>query len=147
MGGLGEKVNSAAGGGRESEKNEDYLDKGELCPFSCSTHAPLNVIADIVFVFTQVSTSSRRSSWALEIRATRALSSKPRTSRSLISFEASTRAPLAVTSPPRTRRPDLVEQLPRGVEIPQRYVLQLLLGCVLGVNKRIAELLENGAVG
>jgi len=28
LGGLGDKFNSAAGGGRESEKNEDYLDKG-----------------------------------------------------------------------------------------------------------------------
>lgn len=28
LGGLGNKLNSAAGGGRESEKNEDYLDKG-----------------------------------------------------------------------------------------------------------------------
>jgi len=28
FGGLGDKFNSAAGGGRESEKNEDYLDKG-----------------------------------------------------------------------------------------------------------------------
>jgi hypothetical protein len=27
LGGLGDKLNSAAGGGRESEKNEDYLDK------------------------------------------------------------------------------------------------------------------------
>ena len=26
--GIGDKFNSAAGGGRESEKNEDYLDKG-----------------------------------------------------------------------------------------------------------------------
>ncbi|KAH0555619.1 hypothetical protein GP486_006436 [Trichoglossum hirsutum] len=26
--GLGDKLNSAAGGGRESEKKEDYLDKG-----------------------------------------------------------------------------------------------------------------------
>ena len=25
---LGDKLNAAAGGGRESEKNEDYLDKG-----------------------------------------------------------------------------------------------------------------------
>jgi len=30
LGGLGDKFNSAAGGGRESEKNEDYLDKGTL---------------------------------------------------------------------------------------------------------------------
>ncbi|KAI5202246.1 hypothetical protein E4T42_05254 [Aureobasidium subglaciale] len=28
LGGLGNKLNSAAGGGPESEKNEDYLDKG-----------------------------------------------------------------------------------------------------------------------
>jgi hypothetical protein len=30
LGGLGDKLNSAAGGGRESEKNEDYLDKGTV---------------------------------------------------------------------------------------------------------------------
>lgn len=30
LGGLGDKINSAAGGGKESEKNEDYLDKGML---------------------------------------------------------------------------------------------------------------------
>jgi len=28
LGGFGDKLNAAAGGGRESEKNEDYLDKG-----------------------------------------------------------------------------------------------------------------------
>ncbi|CAD0112179.1 unnamed protein product [Aureobasidium uvarum] len=28
LGGIGNKLNSAAGGGVESEKNEDYLDKG-----------------------------------------------------------------------------------------------------------------------
>ena len=28
LGGIGDKINSAAGGGKESEKNEDYLDKG-----------------------------------------------------------------------------------------------------------------------
>ena len=33
LSGLGDKVNSAAGGGRESEKNEDLLDKG-----SCLEH-------------------------------------------------------------------------------------------------------------
>ena len=27
LGGLGDKLNSVAGGGKESEKNEDYLDK------------------------------------------------------------------------------------------------------------------------
>ncbi len=28
LGGIGDKLNTAAGGGRESEKNEDFLDKG-----------------------------------------------------------------------------------------------------------------------
>ncbi|KAK8205659.1 hypothetical protein M8818_004836 [Zalaria obscura] len=28
LGGIGNKLNSAAGGGKESEENEDYLDKG-----------------------------------------------------------------------------------------------------------------------
>lgn len=28
LGGIGDKLNTAAGGGKESEKNEDYLDKG-----------------------------------------------------------------------------------------------------------------------
>lgn len=30
MGGIGDKLNAAAGGGKESEKNEDLLDKGTL---------------------------------------------------------------------------------------------------------------------
>ena len=29
LGGIGDKLNSAAGGGKESEKNEDLLDKGQ----------------------------------------------------------------------------------------------------------------------
>lgn len=32
LGGITDKFNSAAGGGKESEKNEDMLDKGR-CPF------------------------------------------------------------------------------------------------------------------
>lgn len=32
LGGIGDKLNSAAGGGRESEKNEDYLDKSMSSP-------------------------------------------------------------------------------------------------------------------
>ena len=32
LGGIGDKLNGAAGGGRESEKNEDYLDKGIQAP-------------------------------------------------------------------------------------------------------------------
>ena len=34
MDGIGEKLNSAAGGGKESEKNEDLLDKG-VCVLFC----------------------------------------------------------------------------------------------------------------
>jgi hypothetical protein len=30
FGSIGDKLNSAAGGGKESEKNEDYLDKGSF---------------------------------------------------------------------------------------------------------------------
>ena len=30
LSGIGNKLNAAAGGGPESEKNEDYLDKGEF---------------------------------------------------------------------------------------------------------------------
>lgn len=32
LGGIGNKLNEAAGGGKASEKNEDYLDKGTRCP-------------------------------------------------------------------------------------------------------------------
>lgn len=32
LSGLGDKMNSAAGGGKEGEKNEDYLDKGTRVP-------------------------------------------------------------------------------------------------------------------
>lgn len=50
LGGIGDKLNSAAGGGRESEKNEDYLDKGMFVlsrrlafppPSSCQFLIPL----------------------------------------------------------------------------------------------------------
>jgi hypothetical protein len=36
LGGIGDKLNSAAGGGRESEKNEDYLDKGTVPSYPSS---------------------------------------------------------------------------------------------------------------
>jgi hypothetical protein len=32
LSGIGDKFNSAAGGGKESEKNEDMLDKGSCLP-------------------------------------------------------------------------------------------------------------------
>ncbi|KAI6715367.1 hypothetical protein PZA11_004982 [Diplocarpon coronariae] len=39
LSGLGNKLNSAAGGGKESEKNEDYLDKGEQAEDSLERNA------------------------------------------------------------------------------------------------------------
>ena len=44
LGGIGEKLNSAAGGGKESEKNEDYLDKGELQTPTLSNMSHANVL-------------------------------------------------------------------------------------------------------
>lgn len=38
LSGIGDKLNSAAGGGRESEKNEDYLDKGTVPPIPLPKH-------------------------------------------------------------------------------------------------------------
>ena len=35
LSGIGDKINSAAGGGKESEKNEDYLDKGQQLHNDC----------------------------------------------------------------------------------------------------------------
>jgi hypothetical protein len=37
LGGIGDKLNTAAGGGKESEKNEDYLDKGTYISFPSLT--------------------------------------------------------------------------------------------------------------
>ncbi|KAJ4676865.1 hypothetical protein HRR95_004981 [Exophiala dermatitidis] len=60
LGGLGDKLNSAAGGGKESEKNEDYLDKGKA-----------------------VLISSKRSSLDKDHKIMRVPSNKPRTNRSV----------------------------------------------------------------
>lgn len=43
LGGIGDKLNSAAGGGRESEKNEDYLDKGKT---TCSRATTFHTLTD-----------------------------------------------------------------------------------------------------
>lgn len=99
LGGLGDKLNGAAGGGAEGEKNEDGLDKGETswsCPTTETSHT--NSIS-------KASTSSRRSSSAKAHRTTRVPRSKLRMRRSRISFAASTRVPLAAISPSRTSPP------------------------------------------
>jgi len=72
LGGIGDKLNGAAGGGRESEKNEDYLDKGRLFSlFQTST----------LLTCCQVSILCKRSSWVKDHRTTSLLLSRPRTSR------------------------------------------------------------------
>ncbi len=48
LGGIGDKLNSAAGGGRESEKNEDYLDKGKVPPIPCRTTSPRHCVTPSV---------------------------------------------------------------------------------------------------
>ena len=63
LGGLGDKINSAAGGGRESEKNEDYLDKGEADLY-------WSVIPHADAFHLQASTTSRRTSWVKASRTT-----------------------------------------------------------------------------
>ncbi len=40
LSGIGDKLNSAVGGGRESEKNEDMLDKGNFFPISYLAQMP-----------------------------------------------------------------------------------------------------------
>lgn len=42
LSGIGDKLNSAAGGGRESEKNEDYLDKGTFSIYKKKSHIPFS---------------------------------------------------------------------------------------------------------
>lgn len=78
------KVNSMAGGGKESEKNEDYLDKGEHCR---SRHIPGSKRLTHP---AQVSISSSSTSWAQATRATSRPSSRPKTNRSPTLSAAST---------------------------------------------------------
>lgn len=86
LGGIGDKLNSAAGGGKESEKNEDYLDKGKFSYYQRllqgSTNADLPV---------QASMQSSSTALARVTRATSRLWSRQRMSRSRISFVGSTR--------------------------------------------------------
>jgi hypothetical protein len=50
LGGLGDKFNSAAGGGRESEKNEDYVDKGMFMIQLRQYMSHTNIILGVDFV-------------------------------------------------------------------------------------------------
>lgn len=61
LGGIGNKLNAAAGGGPESEKNEDYLDKGKLGILSL-------LLPSSLLTQHQVSTLSKRSSLVKALR-------------------------------------------------------------------------------
>merc|ERR1711900_25167 len=76
LGGLGDKFNAAAGGGRESEKNEDYP--------------------------TKVSTSFKRNSSAKDLETTKVPLNRPKTSRSATSFATNTSRPAVLISHSRT---------------------------------------------
>lgn len=100
LAGLGDKLNSAAGGGRESEKNEDMLDKGSCISFSNSS----------LLTILQESISFKRSSSAKGHKTTSPLSSKQKMSRSQISFEGNTRILLETRYRSRIKRRDLDEK-------------------------------------
>ena len=50
LGGIGNKLNSAAGGGKESEKNEDYLDKGSYSSIYTHVVHSLNPLKGVDYV-------------------------------------------------------------------------------------------------
>lgn len=92
LGGLGDKLNNAGGGGAQGEKDEDALDKGN--PSSLSNTPAKPELTDILLQ--QVLISYKRNSSAKARKTTRAPWSRPRTSRSATSFAGSTRAPRGV---------------------------------------------------
>jgi hypothetical protein len=67
LGGIGDKFNSAAGGGQASEKNEDYLDKVRR-QYQCLRYYTTNADACNVF---RASISSKRNSWVKVLKTTR----------------------------------------------------------------------------
>lgn len=91
LGGIGDKLNNAGGGGAQGEKDEDALDKGTVIQFPLPL--PLPPHATTSLTIPQVSTSSKRNSSAKARKTTRAPWSRPRTSRSATSSAGSTRAP------------------------------------------------------
>jgi hypothetical protein len=98
LGGIGDKLNSAAGGGRESEKNEDYLDKGvDFVQEKFMGGGPQDneVCHDHVIAVVCDHSLTRYSR----------PSSKPRTNRSATTSAAPTSPRPAPISPSRTRRP------------------------------------------
>ena len=81
LSGISDKLNSAAGGGRASEKNEDMLDKGMYCT-SCFP-VKLRETTSLLTISRskQESTSSKKKSSARVLKTTSPPSNKPRTSR------------------------------------------------------------------
>ena len=123
MGGLTDKFNSAAGGGKESEKNEDYLDKGMYLSYlyfypradaSISSHlwswqqiserkTEEDNHQNIANTNKQESTSSKSVCSVKASKTTSLLSSKQRMSKSPTSFVDSTRTQQERTFQSRTR--------------------------------------------
>lgn len=79
-GGWSDKLNTLAGGGRESEKKEDALDKGLFFFLNHPSYYTISVLTQAK----QASISCRSESSARDRRITRARSSRRRTSRSAI---------------------------------------------------------------
>src|SRR3569833_1718345 len=110
-GGFMDKLNSFAGGGKESEKNEDALDKGWCLPASTilrfhgalfTLRVPTNPGS-----IEQASILCRNTSSSKGLRTMRVLWNRPRMSRFPTSSATSTRRPRVPTSLSRIRRPNL----------------------------------------
>jgi hypothetical protein len=111
LSGLTDKFNSAAGGGRESEKNEDYLDKGKIHRVlkaffvSCvANHSPASTNY-------QVSILCKRNSSVKALRITSPLWSRPRTNKSPTLFGTSTAQQRVATFRSKTSRRHSIETL------------------------------------
>ena len=104
LGGIGDKINSAAGGGKESEKNEDYLDKGQS--------VPITRFMPILTAIDQVSMPSNSTFSGRVTRAMNQLSSRQKMKRSVTSSETNTNLAVARNSQLMTRRPSWVDGEP-----------------------------------
>lgn len=123
---LAGKVNTVAGGGRESEKDEDYLDKGTY-PSLQSARVfeafgfKLTLMAGVDFVQERFLGAGKQGSLLLVFgvvdrmlmlsQIMRVLLSKRRTSRSLIISGSNTRTGWALICQSRTSQQDLIETL------------------------------------
>jgi hypothetical protein len=132
LGGIGDKINSAAGGGRESEKNEDMLDKGPSYQHPFWHHEMDSILAGVDFVQEKFLGQGPQDNEACDVSIHVYIETclhqnslplnKPRTSRLATTSASSTRGPLAPTFPSPTKRPSLVDS---HLIIIQQITLQL----------------------